>query len=103
MMYVVKLAANHPANVMIMTVAMPYDMKGYVPWDAIKYNDTVVAVSDEVSEEVEKAWIAGSMWGWHVPGAKAARDFVKAKAARERSKNVDSIDNYEAAYPGAIS
>jgi len=81
MMYVLKLAANHPANVMIMTVAMPYDMKGYVPWDAIKYNDNVVDVSDEVSEEVEKAWIAGSMWGWHVPGAKAARDYVADNSA----------------------
>ena len=103
MTYVVKLDADHPANAMIMMVAMPYNTKGYVPWDAVKYDDNVIDVSDEVSKEVEMAWTAGSMWGWHVPGAKAAHDFVKAKAARERSKNVDSIDNYEAAFPGAIS
>ena len=27
----------------------------------------------------------------------------RARKARERSKNVDSLDNYEAAFPGAIS
>jgi len=83
MMYVVKLAANHPANVMIMTVAMPYNTKGYVPWDAIKYDDNVVDVSDKVSKEVEMAWTAGSMWGWHVPGAKAAHDFVNGRKAMD--------------------
>ena len=31
-------------------------------------------------------------------------EFLKrARKARKRSKNVDSLDNYEAAFPGAIS
>ena len=104
MTYVIKLSPDHPANVdEITTVAIPYDMMGYIPWDAIKYDDSIVDVSDKVSKEVESAWIAGSMWGWHVPGAKEAHYFVKAIEARERNKNEDSLENYEAAFPGAIS
>jgi hypothetical protein len=83
MTYVIKLSPDHPANVMITTVAIPYDMKGYIPWDAIKYDDNIVDVSDKVSKDVEMAWIAGSMWGWHVPGAKAAHDYVNGREAMD--------------------
>ena len=72
MIYVIKLPADDDYNVLIIPVAIPYGMKGYVPWDAIKYDDNVIDVTDEVSEEVKSAWIGGSMWGWDKKVAEAA-------------------------------
>ena len=72
MIYVIKLPADDDYNVLIIPVAIPYGMKGYVPWDAIKYDDNVIDVTDEVSEEVKSAWIGGSMWGGDKKVAEAA-------------------------------
>ena len=83
MIYVIKLPADDDYNVLIEPIAIPYGMDGYVPWDAIKYDDNVVDVTDKVSEEVKSAWIGGSMWGWDKKPAAAAVEYVKGRKAMD--------------------
>ena len=77
MIYVIKLSSDDDYNVLAIPVAVPYLMKGYVPWDAIKYNDNVIDVTEMVSKEVKSSWIGASMFDWSAPVAKEAHEFVK--------------------------
>lgn len=59
-------------------LAVAYNEPGYspiyTPLTAARLNER-----DGISDEVAEAFLAGSMFGWTVPGAKAARDWHFAK------------------------
>ncbi len=64
--------------------AVHYETDGYSPTTVYtQAHADLLNQRQGITPEIAEAFLMGSMFGWHIPGAKAAHDFMAAKTAAE--------------------